>query len=133
MPRKGCCVDIVSSDLCGSGRPHGEERVFARLEPWEKNFALLRDAAKRPLLGMRPWPSNVGEAGRALVDIGAQRRAGIDRQIVQKALGGADRLRAFAGDLARKFQRSSAGVVAYPRREAVSHGFLRREKPPCIG
>src|ERR1700722_19293964 len=121
IPRKGCCGDIVLSDLFGSGRPHGEERVFARLEPWETNFAILRDAAKRPLLRMRPCPSNVGEARRALVDIGAhcleligsahqfhlldgfgeQRRSGIDRQIVQQALAGADRLGTFAGDLAR--------------------------------
>ena len=35
-------------------RPHGEERVFARLEPWlHAPWPILRDARKTPLLRMR--------------------------------------------------------------------------------
>jgi hypothetical protein len=64
---------------------------------------------------------------------GEQRRTGIDGQIVEHALGGADRVRALAGDLARDLEGRGARVVADPRREAVAHGFLRREDAPGIG
>ena len=90
--------------------------------------------------GMTWSSSDVGEPRRALVDIGAhrlkligsahqlhlldgfgeQRRAGIDGQIVQQALGGADRLGAFARDLARDLERGRAGIVADPRRKAIA-------------
>src|SRR6185437_8458023 len=68
--------------------------------------------------------SDIGKFRRPLIDIGAhgfqlvsaahqlhllggfgqQCRAGIDREIVEHALGGADRIRALAGDLARQFE-----------------------------
>src|SRR5881398_1001624 len=92
---------------------------------------------------------SIREARRALVDIGAdrleligaahqfhllggfgeQRRAGIDGKVVQQTLGGADRVRTLAGDLARDLEGRGARVVADPRREAVTQGFLRRENP----
>src|SRR6195952_3480621 len=56
-----------------------------------------------------------------------QRRAWIDRQIVEHALGGADRFGALAGDLARDFEGGSARVIANPRGEAIAQRLLRRE------
>jgi len=94
--------------------------------------------------------SNVREARRALVDIGAdrleligaahqfhlldgfgeQRRAGIDGKIVQQTLGGADRVRTLAGDLARDLEGRGARVVADPRRETVTQASCAEKIRP---
>ena len=66
-------------------------------------------------------------------DSAEQRRAGIDGKIVQKPLGGADRVWALARDLARHLEGRRARVVADPRREAVTQGLLRRKNPARIG
>ena len=66
-------------------------------------------------------------------DFGEQRRTGIDGKIVQHALGGADRVGTFAGDLARDLERSGSRVVADPRGQPITQGLLRREDPPGIG
>src|SRR4051794_15610429 len=98
------------------------------------------------LLGMRsesslrkPWRAlfHIGAHGLGLVGaaeqlllldgFGEQRRARIDGQIVQHALGGADCIRALAGDFARNLESGGARIVADPGREAIAHGFLRRE------
>src|SRR5260221_521973 len=65
--------------------------------------------------------------------LGQQRRAGIDGEIIQHALGGADRVRAFAGDLAGDLKGCRARVVANPRGEPVTQGFLGRKNPPGPG
>src|SRR6476619_1148473 len=65
----------------------------------------------------------VGAAEQFLLldGFGQQRRAGIDGQIVQHALRGADRIRALAGDFAGYLESRSTRVVADPRREAIAH------------
>jgi hypothetical protein len=55
MPRKRDDVSTIVffGSLSVYETPHGEERVFARLEPWGMNGLILRDATKTSLLGMR--------------------------------------------------------------------------------
>src|SRR6185312_14104618 len=97
--------------------------------------------------------SNVGEARCALVDDGAdrlglvgapqqfllldgfgeQRRAGIDGQIVQHALGGTDGVGTLASDLACDLKGGGPRIVADPRRKAVTHRFPGGENPTRIG
>src|SRR6266481_6513309 len=94
--------------------------------------------------------SSVGKARGSLVDVGAdclglvrtsdqlllldrlgqQRRTGIDGQIVQHPLGGADRVGAFAGDLERDLQGRPTRIVANPGRKAISQRLLGRENSP---
>ena len=80
----------------------------------------------------RTASSLVGTAHQLLLldRLGEQRRTGIDGKIVQHALGGADRVRALAGDFARDLEGGGARIVADPRGEAVTQRFLRREDPP---
>src|SRR5215472_1593210 len=93
------------------------------------------------------------KARGALVDIGAhrlklvrateqlllldgfrqQRRTRIDGQLVEQPLGGADRIRALAGDLTRDLESCRPGVVANPRGKSVRQRLLRRENPARIG
>src|SRR5882672_2052059 len=59
----------------------------------------------------------VGAAQQLLLldGFGKQRRTGIDRQTVEHPLGGADCVRALAGDFARNLKSRGAGIVADPR------------------
>src|SRR5262245_7475447 len=50
---------------------------------------------------------------------GEQRGSGIDGELVEHALGSADRVRALAGDLERKLERGRSRVVANPGGEAI--------------
>src|SRR5207248_1451895 len=113
-------------------------------------WPIPRDAASR-LLGMRTVL--VRKPRRALLQIGAhclglvraadqlllldgfgkQRRARIDREIVEQALRSADCIGALAGDLARNIQRRSPRIVADPRGKSVSHSLLRGEDAAGIG
>src|SRR5229473_8068098 len=97
--------------------------------------------------------SSVRKARGALVDIGAdcfglvrtsdqlllferlgeQRGTGIDGQLVQHPLGGADRVGAFAGDLKRDLQGRPTRIVANPGRKAIVRPFWGRENPPRKG
>ena len=62
-----------------------------------------------------------------------QRRSRIDGQVVQHALGGADRVRSLARDFAGDLEGRSKRVVADPGRKAIAHGFLAGEDAPGIG
>ena len=124
MPRKRGERLSLFFRSCRSDR-HGEERVFARARTGDPRLAV--HPSRR---GMMAAPQDEAElthpqtAARAspcwrarlrsgwalpisfmLLDgFGQQRRAGIDGQIVEHALGGADRVRALAGDLARDLE-----------------------------
>jgi hypothetical protein len=95
---------------------------------------------------------DVGEPRRALFHVGAHRlaligsahqlhllrrfgeqcRTRIDREIIEHPFGGADRLRTFAGDFTRDFERCSERILADSRSEAIAHRLLRRENAPGI-
>src|ERR1700759_4144136 len=92
-----------------------------RIAPERQRLASIRKA-RRTLLDIGTHGLElVGAAEQFLLldGFGEQRRAGIDRQLVQHPLGSADRIRAFARDRARLRERLSPRIVANLRRKAV--------------
>src|SRR5882757_481479 len=64
--------------------------------------------------------------------LGHQRRTGIDGQIVEHALAGADGVRILAGDLAREFEGRRTRILADTGGEAIAQRLLRRKNPPRV-
>src|SRR5437879_10632 len=128
MPRNSDVSLIVVFSFLVGVAPHAEKARSA-VSNHESPWPIPRDAASR-LLGMRTVL--VRKPRRALLQIGAhclglvraadqlllldgfgkQRRARIDREIVEQALRSADSIGALAGDLARNIQRRSPRIVA---------------------
>src|SRR5258708_17456092 len=149
MPRKGGGSVMAFSQMKSR---HPEERAVARVSKDEPRRLVHPSRLAEDGSRLR-MTSNVGETRRALVDIGAdrleligfahqfhlldglgkQRRTGVHRQIVEHALGGADRFRTLARDFPGDLEGRGARIVADPGREAVADRLLRRENPPGIG
>src|ERR1700689_1952134 len=116
MPRKREWVGICFFDLnpaAGNSSRHSHIRKARRalFDVGADGFGLVR-TAQQPLL---------------LDGFGEQCGAGIDRQLAQHALGGADRIGAFSRDFSRDFKSRRPRIVADPRREPVTQCLLRRE------
>src|SRR5664279_3605168 len=143
MPRKGEVSGIVSFGFlsgqyqavipgrCKASNPESRDSPMCNCTSEVRAFDAPRNDSERL--------SSIRKARRALFDVGAdrlelvgpahqfhllnrlgeQRRTGIDRQVVQHALAGADRFRALAGDLACDLEGGGPRIVADPGGEAV--------------
>src|SRR6476646_4759028 len=90
---------------------------------------------RRALLQIRPHRLGLVRTADQLLlldGLREQRRAGIDREIVEQALRGADRIGALAGDLACDLKSRSARIIADAGRETVRQRLLRREDAPGV-